>query len=96
MIQVTGIHADPIGTPIAAKEIRITTVSSELSTEGVVGVLLTGSVGEYDFNLRAGKYLIEVNQNKEYTLGVYVDTTGAPAVITLAALLNGYAYTPVL
>ena len=96
MIQVTGTHTDPIGTPIASKEIRVTTVSSEFSTEGVVGVLLTGSGGEYDFNLELGNYLIEVNQNKEYTLGVYVDTTTAPSVITLAALLNGYAYTPVL
>ena len=52
MIQVTGTHTDPIGTPIAAKEIRDATYKGEL----LAGTDKLADIRTYRGDLRNYKY----------------------------------------
>lgn len=89
-VQVVGILVDPVGVPMQV-EIRVTAMSSNVAVEGSQGKILTGSNGEYDFNLEEGVFLIQLLQAKEYSAGVTIQVeAGTPSPITLGTLLENY------
>lgn len=92
-IQVIGSLLDPVGKGIDSATIRITSLENVTTLPLVEASVVTGSNGEYDFNLIDGKYSIEVLQTDTYNKAAYVETTvDTTSPIELKALIEGYAF----
>ena len=91
MIQLIGTLTTPMGIFMADTEIRVTSLSNDLSHLGISGSTSTDGNGSYDFNLLEGTHRIEVLQDNEfYTLGDVLIDSNTTSAISLTTLLIEY------
>lgn len=87
-ITVTGILFDPMNIPESNVDIRITSLSSEVTLLKSEAVTTTGDTGQYSFTLVSGDFDIEANTTNEYKLAGSVRvTSGMSGTYTLPELL---------
>ena len=90
MIQVTGVLETPM--KVAAPNVVIRVIAVDKSSESIPTLpasIITGSGGEYDFQLGNGTYSIEINFSKKYNLvGEVTVDNSTISPITLPNLLN--------
>ena len=94
-IQVTGKIISPFNTGLEGVTIRLTPVeNSSAVLYGIRGKVVTDSIGNYDFTLEDGKYLVETMFGDAYLGTAYIDVLEAEIVspISLNDLIDTRAF----
>lgn len=92
-INVIGTLEGPLGETLPDTSIRVHSIYNKDGMSYLKSEITTDSSGNYDFNLDAGKYKIEIKQKNKYNYGAYIlvdSETVSP--ITLEELVKEYSF----